>query len=303
MIFETYRAGMNLVCLRQSKSWKPGTISGKKTWEAAPLPSTGAAIVSARSLCTTKWAVQTDKKRIIVSKQLPFLFGRLCTDSSKGQRSKAERCTKIETHWISFPFVSLHWLHHVFKNHLQVSDCILFGSHLRSQEWTPNEKSRFGFSTITERRHEQFSFETIFEDSCNTKTSTPLAKPRGGPCAARLLESVFFFSKCLKILGFFDRQSQLLPEKSNIWFQLSFSGWSIECFNLSCWLPLTCRECHKQGRHWEPGKMDPESSWICSIFCWQVRFVMVIPENFPNISPIASSYPGHWVGRGYWSEA
>ena len=24
---------------------------------------------------------------------------------------------------------------------------------------------------------------------------------------------------------------------------------------------------------------------------------MVIPENFPNISPIASSYPGHWVGR------
>lgn len=30
MIFETYRAGMNLVCLRQSRSWKPGTVSGKR---------------------------------------------------------------------------------------------------------------------------------------------------------------------------------------------------------------------------------------------------------------------------------
>ena len=55
-----------------------------------------------------------------MSKQLPFLFGRLCKDTSK-----------IDTHWISFPFVSLHCLHHVFKSPLQVSDCILFGSHLR----------------------------------------------------------------------------------------------------------------------------------------------------------------------------
>lgn len=133
-----------------------------------------------------------------MSKQLPFLFGRLCTDSWKGQRSKAERCTKIDTHWISFPFVSLHCLvlRHVFKNPLQVSDCILFGSHLRITGMNSKQKKPFSDSAqITERRHEQFSFEAIFEDSCNTKTSTPLAKPTGranwasAEKCARLLES------------------------------------------------------------------------------------------------------------------